>query len=81
MEAAKRGRKRDRDPQELSDRHGPPDQPIERFASCVFDSQHRLPALAHKVDGSQRPRSVEIILECIFVLESSDALERLMLST
>ena len=66
--------------QKSSDLHGLADKAIEGLASGVLDNQHRPPGLAHELHRPQRPRTVEVVLEFVFVCETIDALKRRMLS-
>jgi hypothetical protein len=55
------------------------DKPIEGLTSCVIDNQHRSPALAHEFHRPQRPRTIEVVPELVFMRKPIDALERRML--
>jgi hypothetical protein len=49
------------------------DKAVEGLSSCVFHDEHRPPVLAHEVQRPQRPRSVKVVLEFVFVCEPIDA--------
>ncbi len=67
------------EPEELSDLHRLPDETIEGFATSVIDNQHRLPALAHQLQRPQRPGTIQVGLESVFVREAIDTLKGGML--
>jgi hypothetical protein len=62
--------------EELSDLHGPEVEPIERDASRELDEQRRLTMRANEFNGPQGPRRVEVILEFVFVYQTTVALMR-----
>ena len=46
---------------------------IERLAPGRFEQQYSLTTLVHQIQRPQRPRSVEMVLQSIFVSEPVDA--------
>jgi hypothetical protein len=75
VEPAKCGRQGYCESKESPDLHRLVDEAVEGLASCVFDDEHRPPVLAHQVQRQQRPRSVKVVLEFVFVCEAVDAIE------
>jgi hypothetical protein len=52
------------------------DKAIERLAPRVLKHEYGLPALAHELQRSRRPRTVEVVLQPIFVCETVEAVGR-----
>src|SRR6267154_27253 len=65
--AAKRGRNTGSDEQEPSELHGLAEEPGERIAPRVRKQQSGLPALAQKLQRPHYRRTVELILQSVFV--------------
>ena len=59
--------------QETSYIHGRAKRPIKRLAARILEHQHGPTAFAHKLQRQQRPRSVEFVLQSVFVGEAIEA--------
>ena len=67
VQLAERGRDADREAQECSHLHGRAEQPVERLAARVLEHQHGPAALAHELQRPHRPRTVQLVLQAVFV--------------
>ena len=64
------------DAEELRRFQRSPGKPVERLAAGIFEHQHGATAVAHELKGARRPRSVQLILQFVFVGEAIEARAR-----
>ena len=70
---AHRGDDADGEAQEASHLHGRAEQPLERLAARIFEHQHGPTAIARKLQRTHGPRTIQLILQSIFVGEAFEA--------
>ena len=67
----------DGETQEAPDLQGGAEQPLERLETAdVLEHQHRAAAIAHDLQRPDRPRSVQLFLQSVFVGEAIEARAR-----
>ena len=67
----------DSEAQEAPDLQGGAEQPLKRLETAdVLEHQHRANTIAHDLQRSHRPRSVQLFLQSVFVGEAIEARAR-----
>jgi hypothetical protein len=67
---------RDRNAEEARGFQRSPEKSVERFAAGIFEHQHGSIAVAHQLQGSRRPRPIQLILQSEFVGQTIEARAR-----
>jgi hypothetical protein len=76
MKSTERDSDSDCQPEKTTEFHWMADRASERLASGVGDNERRLPGFAHQLQWPQRPLTIEVVPEFVFVREAIDTLER-----